>query len=195
MTPFKLSAAGSNKETLRQYKKLIKGDREGFHYFFNLCDRCIYFYCRYFVNEAESEDCTVRTFITLWNQREVLNFSSDNIKNQILQYLFVNARTECFNQLRLNNQGDAEELITQLMKEEDHFALLAIVKSFLIDGLKERIDALSVMLKTVVTMAFFEHWSDKQISLELQITEERVKELKRQALEELNLPRLIPTDS
>jgi RNA polymerase sigma factor (sigma-70 family) len=190
---FKLrSIVSPDWQTMRQYKRLINGDRNAFDYFFQKSYKYIFYYCQYFVGNEYAENCTAGVFVSLWREKEFLNFSfGRDLEDQMDQYLFEGARAECFKQIRFNKSVNAEERVEELMKEAEFFRSLAIMRTLFEDRLNKKIAALPEFLKTIVKMAFFEHLSDKKIAKELKISEEYVHESKKKALEALELRKIV----
>jgi RNA polymerase sigma-70 factor (ECF subfamily) len=122
-------------------------------------------------NEDEAKDAVQEIFISLWNNRETLNITS-NLKG----YLYVTVRNRILNKIRqTKSSDDFLDLLAREMNESDESTLQLINEKELIELIDNEVNLLPPRMKQVFQMSRKDFLSHKEIAEMLGTSEETVK--------------------
>ena len=169
--------------------QIKKGDETAFKDVFVAWFEPLFLFAReYVINEEVARNLCQETFLTLWEKRQSLNDES-NIK----AYLYKITRNNCLNYLKnvQVNRRYQENLRLQYREMILNYGTLADLNfeqlefDELYTLIQNTIESLPPQCKKIFKMSRYEQLKNKQIALELDISEKAVEKQISKALHEL----------
>ncbi len=174
------------------FQLLKRNNRKGFELLYKQEFITVFYFIRRFVsNHQVAEDITTETFLKLYARLE--DFSN---MTGIRTFLYRTAKNASLNYLRDNRRHEEhhEQLIYLLEQvNEDAYAEQQLTAS-IYQYIYEEIEKLSPQLKKVFIMAYIEDYSNEEISQELGINNQSVRNSKARALSQIRLAMIARKD-
>ncbi len=164
------------------FRRLQEGDVRAFSDLFDQYHRLIYTLAyRYLKSREEAEDTVQFTFMRVWEQKEILDFS-----NGVRSLLFTVAKNYILNELR-HKQVVLEKHSEMTQEEEQHDE--SFLSKFELEDIKvhlrKAIAKLPPQKRKICKLKIERGWSNQQVAEELDISIPTVKSHYTQAIKKL----------
>lgn len=165
--------------------ELHRGSQPAFAQLYNQEFSSVFYFVRRFMpNTHVAEDITTDVFIKLCNR--ITDFAS---LEAIHSFLMIAARNACLNHLRSAKREQLHyEQLRYLLEKDDAKALAqSQLTAAVFQHIYEEVEKLSPQLKKVFILAYIEGLSNEEISQQLGINNQSVRNDKSRALKQIRL--------
>lgn len=137
-----------------------------------------YFVSQLTKNEQQAEDIAAECFQKLWIHRK--NFQE---LQSVKAFLYKVARNAALDHLKSSRvRSVAHDEILYLSEQSEDFILAKIVKAQLLNHIYEKVEQMPVKVRVVFNLVYREGLSTREISQQLDTSEQHVRNVKTRAL-------------
>ncbi len=162
-------------------QKVKRGDEMAFKTLFHTyADRLFSYIFNILKNEANAEEVVQDCFMAVWKNRSRIDLSKD-----FEAYLFTIAKRRSFNKLRADKRTAKIDGFTTDMASEQISAIDQLIQNELEEQVQQQVEMLPARQKQIFALSRVEGKSNNEISLQLKLSVQTVKNQISNSLKQL----------